>query len=219
MKEVIHLKMEKQPWEGDLYLPQSPKAVVIFVHGSGSGRYSARNNFFAQYLFKNGFASFLFDLTFQAEKESGYFEVNTFSQRLSLLTEQLKHHKSISHLPFFFFGGSTGAAVAMASAANHPQLIKGIISRGGRVDLVAAITPKVKCPVLLIVGELDREVLYFNQVVFSKLPGKKELKIIPEAGHLFEEPGKLEEAAVVTKDWLCSLLTCEEPSFHMNLHF
>jgi putative phosphoribosyl transferase len=210
MKKIIHVPLGTLAWEGDLYLPPNPKALVVFVHGTRSGRYSFRNNFIAQFLEKIGFASFVFDLTLPKEKHSQFFNVPAFSARLLAITEELKNQASLSKLPVIFFGGSSGAAVAMVAAAKRPRLIHGFIARGGRLDLAAGIASKIPCPVLLLVGDLDEEVLRINQTVLASFPGKKELRIIPGADHLFESPGKLEQVALESSKWLSKLIKSEK---------
>lgn len=210
MIKVMHILVGNQPWEGDLYLPPHPKALVIFVHGSGSGRTSSRNNFVAHYLEKNGFASFVFDLTLPKEKELPLVNIPAFAARLVTITEELKNQAPLENLPTVYFGSSTGAAIAMAAAAKRPGLLQGLISRGGRIDLSAEIASKIPCPVLLLVGELDTAVLQVNQRVFPAFSGPKKLGIIPGADHLFGNPGNLEEVAAASKTWLNTLLPSDK---------
>ena len=193
-------------WEGTLFLPEHPKALILFAHGSGSGKGSSRNIHIANFLHEHGFASFLFDLTSKEELESKFFDLTVFAERLVSLTRSIEKEMQFPKLPIVYFGGSTGAAVAIAAAVNSPKPIAGVICRGGRVDLAAHLAPKVTSPVLLIVGEKDREVLGWNQKFFRKLKTKKAFEIIRDAGHLFEGAGQLREVAVVSLAWLLQLV-------------
>lgn len=206
MKKVLRVFVGNQPYEGDLYLPPHPKALVIFVHGSGSGRTSSRNNFVAQYLEKNGFAGFVFDLSLPKEKEEPLVNIPAFAARLVTLTEELKNQAPLEHLPTVYFGSSTGAAIAMAAAGKRPGLLQGLICRGGRIDLSAEFASKIPCAVLLLVGEWDTAVMQVNQRVLPAFSGPKKLEIISGADHLFGNPGNLEEVATASKTWLNDLL-------------
>lgn len=188
--------------EGDLNTPLKPLGLVIFAHGSGSGRISPRNCWMSEYLNKAGYATFLFDLTDSEEKNSNFFDLKIFSKRLEKVSLQLLDYPVFKGLPLAFFGGSTGAAVAICTATNLQGRISTVISRGGRTDLSTHCLRKVNFPTLLIVGEADREVLQVNEASFELLPEPKRLEIIPKASHLFEEPGALEAVAKASVDWL-----------------
>jgi putative phosphoribosyl transferase len=207
MEKILRIDLGNFRTEGDLNIPENPKALVVFAHGSGSGRYSPRNRWIAEYLNQRGFATFLFDLTESEEKNSGFFDLRTYSERLEKVSLQLLLHSMLKGLPLVFFGGSTGAAVAICAATKLPRFVSAVISRGGRTDLATHCLDKANFPTLLIVGEADREVLRLNEASFDLLPEPKTLEIIPKASHLFEEPGTLEAVAKVTVDWLKDILS------------
>ncbi|TDQ16538.1 hypothetical protein DFQ04_2657 [Algoriphagus boseongensis] len=206
MKELCQLKIGGKYREGDLFLPNLPKALVLFVHGSGSGRFSPRNNCISQFFNKNGIANLLFDLNTPIEQETGDFHLPSLTDRLIELTRSIKSNSKIASLPIFYFGGSTGAAVAVAAAGKLKKKISGVISRGGRLDYAVDHIPEVKCPMLWIVGSLDQEVLRLNQACYKHFPEGNNLKIISGAGHLFEEPGKLEEVAEESMNWIFQVI-------------
>ncbi|WP_202615361.1 alpha/beta hydrolase [Algoriphagus kandeliae] len=206
MKEILKIRLADVMVEGELAIPDQPKALVLFAHGSGSGRFSPRNNFIAQFFNKNEIATFLLDLSTPLEKEKGEFNISRFADRLVELTKSLLAKPSLSKLPVFFFGGSTGAAIAVTAATKLKPLIYGIISRGGRLDYAVDYIPEVSCPMLWIVGSLDQEVLRLNKACYKHFPEGNDLKILSGAGHLFEEPGKLEQVAEESKDWIFKVL-------------
>ncbi len=196
-----------QTWEGTVFLPEHPKALVLFAHGSGSGKGSTRNLFMADFFHEHEFASFLFDLTTKEEAASDFFDLPDFTNRLARLTAALKKDPQLGKLPLIYFGGSTGAAVALAAAVEQGKFIHGVICRGGRVDLADHLAIQVTCPVLLIVGEKDQEVLRWNREFFRKLKTKKSFELIADAGHLFDEPGKLREVGDVSLAWLLQVVS------------
>ncbi|NVJ84693.1 MAG: alpha/beta hydrolase [Algoriphagus sp.] len=206
MKEILKIRLSDVVLEGELVTPSYPKALVLFAHGSGSGRFSPRNNFIAQFFNKNGLATFLFDLNTPSEKGTGQLELPLFANRLSQLTQWLQKNSKVGKLPIFYFGGSTGAAVAVAAAFQLKSVISGIISRGGRLDFAVDYIPEVSCPMLWLVGSLDHEVLRLNQACYKHFPEGNELRIIAGARHLFEEPGKLEQVAEESTDWIFKVL-------------
>ncbi|MCS5490220.1 dienelactone hydrolase family protein [Algoriphagus limi] len=206
MKEILNIRLTDVVVEGELAVPDQSKALVLFAHGSGSGRFSPRNNFIAQFLNKNRIATFLFDLTTTQEKEKGEFNISLFADRLIQLSKSLHSNPKVAKLPIFYFGGSTGATIAVAAAAQLKPLISGVISRGGRLDYAVDYIPEVICPMLWLVGSLDQEVLRINKACYKHFPERNDLKIISGAGHLFEEPGKLEQVAEETKDWIFKVL-------------
>lgn len=206
MKEILKIRLKDWVIEGELGLPDHSKALVLFAHGSGSGRFSPRNNFIAQFFNKNEIATFLFDLTTPKEKEKGEFSISLFSNRLIELIKSLRSNPKLARLPVFLFGGSTGAAVAVTAAAQLKPQISGVISRGGRLDFAVDYIPEATCPMLWLVGSLDQEVLRINKACYKHFPEGNDLKIISGAGHLFEEPGKLEQIAEESKDWIFKIL-------------
>jgi len=192
---------------GNLEIPSGAEGIVLFAHGSGSSRFSPRNTFVADLLNKQGIATLLIDLlTEEEEAIDDYtgqyrFDVNMLAERLIDSTRWLKKNPSTQKLAVGYFGASTGAAAALIAAAKLSNDIKAVVSRGGRPDLAAENLPKVQAPTLLIVGGDDTEVLGLNRQALKLIHAEKRLEIIPGATHLFEEPGKLQEAAELAIDW------------------
>jgi putative phosphoribosyl transferase len=198
--------------EGDLVIPEKASSLVIFSHGSGSSRFSPRNNFVAQQLQQAGIATLLADLLTRQEDQfySNRFDILLLSNRLTAITKWvIKNHETAS-LPIGYFGASTGAASALTAAAELPNLIRAIVSRGGRPDLALIDFNKVKAPTLLIVGELDYDVMELNQKVFSAIRCEKKLLSVSGATHLFEEPGTLEQVAELAGEWFQRYLSPNE---------
>lgn len=218
MKDWKRIQVINHHTRGDLFLPVHPKGVVVFVHGSGSDRHSIRNNFIAQTLVQEGFAALLFDLTTTEESIIGLFDLEKFAHRVSSWVIKIQQHEEIAGIPVFLFGGSTGAAIAIRASIAHPNLFQGIVSRGGRIDLVSHLIPQFACPILLIVGGEDTEVLKLNQEAFTDMRCQKKINIIAGAGHLFHEHGSMDEVAKVTKDWLNSLIPSKRPKLKTNSH-
>ena len=189
--------------KGDLIIPENARGIVIFSHGSGSSRFSSRNRMVAELIQKQNIGTFLFDLLTQEEDElyENRFNIDLLSDRLIETTQWLMNYKSTKNLPIGYFGASTGAASALRAAAHFKTKIKAIVSRGGRPDLAITELPQVTAPTLLIVGGLDVPVIGMNKMAFDELKSVKEMKIIPGATHLFEEPGKLLEVAELAMVW------------------
>jgi dienelactone hydrolase len=188
---------------GDLILPARPRGLVIFVHGSGSSRLSPRNRQVARTLAERGFATLLFDLLTPAE-DTDYrrrFDIPHLSLRLLEATRWAQQRPELCGLALGYFGASTGAAAALEAAAVPGADVAAVVSRGGRPDMALENLPRVRAPVLLIVGGEDHEVIRLNRRAFDALPGIKELAIVPGATHLFEEPGTLEQAAALACEW------------------
>lgn len=189
--------------KGDLTIAGQNKGLIIFSHGSGSSRLSPRNRYVAEQLQNNGFSTLLFDLL-SPKEDSDYekrFDTGLLAKRLLVVTRWIKKHPEYKRLDVGFFGSSTGAASALKAAVIlGPDGIKAVVSRGGRPDLADDLD-KVSCPVLLIVGENDQNVLNLNREAFDKLDCLKQLIIIPGATHLFEEPGTLEQVTMHANDW------------------
>jgi dienelactone hydrolase len=189
---------------GELRLPDGAKGVVLFAHGSGSGRLSPRNTQVAALLAHNGFGSLLIDLLTEAEaKEDSYtmayrFDVRLLAERLQLAADWLS---SRVDLPFGYYGASTGAAAALIAVAERPKRVKAVVSRGGRPDLASDSLPLVKAPTLLIVGGHDPEVIELNKTAMTRMRAVVKLEVVPGATHLFEEPGKLEVVAKLASEW------------------
>ncbi len=194
--------------EGILGLPADPRGVIIFAHGSGSGRLSPRNNFVARYLQQNGLATLLLDLLMpgEAEDRRNVFDIDLLADRLLVAKAWLKEEPRTEKLRIGYFGASTGAGAALQAAARDPSNIQAIVSRGGRPDLAEAYLPAVTTPTLLIVGGWDEPVIEMNQSAYELLTCEKKLIIVPRATHLFEEPGTLEAVADHACKWFLRYL-------------
>lgn len=188
---------------GNLIIPENAKAIIVFSHGSGSSRLSSRNKFVAEVLQKNGFGTLLFDLlTLQEDLDRNKrFDIALLTERLTQVTEWLLREERTKGLDIGYFGASTGAAATLEAAAQLGDQVKAIVSRGGRPDLAAHKLPVVTAPTLLIVGSLDYEVIQLNELAFNLLKAEKEITIVKDATHLFEEPGKLEEVSEIALAW------------------
>ncbi len=193
--------------EGNLGVPEGARSVVLFAHGSGSGRHSPRNRYVARVLQRAGLATLLVDLLTPEEEEmdlrTGHlrFDIGLLAERLTGATDWLMENPDTSNLQIGYFGASTGAAAALVAAAERPEAVGAIVSRGGRPDLAGDALPLVKAPTLLIVGGNDVPVIGMNEEAFAQMHAEKELKIVPGATHLFEEPGALEEVARLAAGW------------------
>ncbi|SPM27744.1 Dienelactone hydrolase [Mycobacterium terramassiliense] len=188
---------------GHLTIPEHPQGVIVFAHGSGSSRHSPRNRFVAEVLNKAGFATVLFDLLTPEEERdrANVFDIGLLARRLVDVTTWLATQPDTASLPVGYFGASTGAGAALAAAA-HPEVkVAAVVSRGGRPDLAGASLRNVHAPTLLIVGGRDEMVLRLNRQAQAAIPARCEVAVVPGATHLFEEPGTLEEVAVLARDW------------------
>ncbi len=191
------------PIQGDLELPANAEAVILFAHGSGSSRFSRRNLFVAERLRDGKLGTLLIDLLTPNE-DAVYetrFNIPLLTTRVLQAAEWLRHRPDTADLPIGYFGASTGAAAALVAAAERPDLVYSVVSRGGRPDLAGDALRRVHAPALLIVGKLDEQVLELNQDALTQLNHWSRLAIVPHATHLFEEPGTLEEVAVLALDW------------------
>lgn len=191
---------------GDLVLPDQAPGIVLFAHGSGSSRHSPRNRAVAAVLNDNGLGTLLIDLLTMDEERADAptgkhrFDIGLLSRRLTGAVDWLALRAA--DLSIGVFGASTGAAAALTAAADRPDYVKAVVSRGGRPDLTDAATlARVKAPVLLLVGGRDRDVLRLNRVAAEQLTAFQELEVIPDATHLFEEPGALEQVADSAARW------------------
>jgi putative phosphoribosyl transferase len=189
--------------EGILGLPVGPCGVVVFAHGSGSGRLSPRNNFVARHLQRDGLATLLLDLLTEAEADDRrkVFDIDLLADRLLLAKDWLEAEPRTQHLKVGYFGASTGAGAALQAAAREPSNVKAVVSRGGRPDLAEPYLPSVTAPTLLIVGGHDEPVIEMNQAAYDLLTCEKKLIIVPGATHLFEEPGTLAQVAGQAGRW------------------
>ena len=191
--------------QGDLSIPAGAEGVVLFAHGSGSSRHSPRNQFVARTIREAGVGTLLFDLLTKEEEALDVltrhlrFDIGLLAERLIDATYWLKG--DLGHLGVGFFGSSTGGGAALVAAAELGENVGAVVSRGGRPDLAGDALLQVKCPTLLIVGGLDYPVIELNQEAFARLRCEKELKIVPGATHLFEEPGTLEQVARLAANW------------------
>ena len=191
---------------GALSLPEQAHSLVLFVHGSGSSRHSPRNQFVARTLNNAGLATLLFDLlTANEERIDSYtaefrFNIELLAERLSYATKWTSEQANTRDLCIGYFGSSTGAAAALVSAAEFPD-VAAVVSRGGRPDLAGDALPKVQAPTLLIVGGRDEVVITLNQQAQREIRAEVKLEIVPGATHLFEEPGALDRVAKLATDW------------------
>jgi putative phosphoribosyl transferase len=195
------------PLAGDLTVPQDAIGTVVFAHGSGSGRFSPRNQYVAAELVRGGLATLLLDLLTEDEeaidRRTGHlrFDIGMLASRVIGAIDWLASDDDVGPLPVGCFGASTGAAAALVAAAERPQRVAAVVSRGGRPDLAGEELRRVVAPTLLIVGGSDTEVIRLNQQAQQRLGGESRLDIIPGATHLFEEPGALERVAALARDW------------------
>ena len=188
---------------GSLELPAGCNRVVLFAHGSGSSRFSARNRFVARELSAAGIGTLLFDLL-TPEEDTAYetrFNIGLLKARLACAADWLRAREGLEDIPVGLFGASTGAAAALKVAATSGANIGAVVSRGGRPDLAGADLESVSCPTLLIVGGRDYDVLRLNRGALEQLTCEKSLEIVPGATHLFEEPGALQKVARFAVDW------------------
>ena len=202
--------------EGTFQRPDKPKGIVIFAHGSGSNRFSPRNYMIAESLHYSNMATLLFDLLTPTEQQEDNitchlrFDIDLLGARLVDVVDWLNQFEPARGLPIGLFGASTGAAAALVAAAERPEAIQAVVSRGGRPDLALTILHSVKSPTLLIVGSRDTMVIDLNQEACHLLKGPHELKIVSGASHLFEEPGTLEEVARLANGWFQKYLSTKE---------
>mgnify|MGYP001386738928 CR=1 FL=1 len=193
--------------DGDLAVPPGARGVVLFAHGSGSGRHSPRNRAVAAALNDRGFATLLLDLLTPQEEAVDdrtahiRFDIPLLAGRLGYAAEWLATHLATRTLRLGLFGASTGAGAALIMAAEKPAMVKAVVSRGGRPDLAGDALPNVRCPTLLIVGGEDHAVIRLNEEARVRMKAPVTLELIPGASHLFEEPGALEKVAQIAADW------------------
>jgi dienelactone hydrolase len=193
--------------DGDLAIPERALGLVVFAHGSGSSRFSTRNRAVAQTLEDGGFATLLLDLLTRREETIDLrtreyrFDVDRLGHRVVAAIDWASGELDISELPIACFGASTGAAAALIAAAERPQAVRAVISRGGRPDLAGDSLPRVQAPTLLIVGGADDVVIELNRQAMRRMHAPVSLEIVPGATHLFEEPGTLEEVSRLALVW------------------
>ena len=202
--------------DGSLRIPAGARAIVVFAHGSGSGRHSPRNRQVAEFLTTAGLATFLVDLLTREEEVIDLetaelrFDIGLLAERLGGVTDWLASDLATAALSIGYFGASTGAAAALIAAADRLPTVRAIVSRGGRPDLAMSVLPNIRQPTLLIVGGADEVVIDLNRRALAALGGIKRLVIVPGATHLFEEPGALEQVGVEASEWFRQYLA--EPS-------
>lgn len=204
MKEkLIRIQHQEILLEGMLKIPEASQGIVLFAHGSGSGRLSPRNNFVADSLNSAGLATLLIDLLSKKEDENyrTRFDIDLLCERLNVVIRWLKKEAETRNLNLGLFGASTGAAAALRVSSLPDAETRAIVSRGGRPDLAMDALASVTAPTLFIVGGNDFGVVELNREAFARLTCSKKFKIVPNATHLFEEPGCLEEVAELAKNW------------------
>jgi len=211
-EETASIPVNEIILEGNLQTPADARGIVLFAHGSGSGRFSPRNRYVAKMLNKAGIATLLIDLLTREEEEEDVatgeyrFDIELLAKRLEATTDWLKKNPATKNLAIGYYGASTGAAAALIAAVKFPKEVKTVVSRGGRPDLASQYLRKVTAPTLFIVGGRDAVVLDLNKRAMEEIEAEKKLEIIPGATHLFEEPGKLEEVAKLSVDWFSAHL-------------
>lgn len=202
-EHLVGIPAEGATLEGVLAIPTEAEGVVLFAHGSGSSRHSPRNNFVARVLRAAGVGTLLFDLLTEKEDRvyETRFDIDLLTRRLIAATRWFTEQPQNRELAVGYFGSSTGAASALRAAAELGSMVGAVVSRGGRPDLAGRALPHVESPTLLIVGGDDLLVIDLNRQAYDQMKAERELKIIPGATHLFEEPGTLEQVARLAADW------------------
>jgi len=198
---------------GDLVLPRDARGIVLFAHGSGSSRFSSRNRFVARALQDTEFGTLLLDLLTPEEEQVDLrtahlrFDIPLLAGRLVEASRWISADSETNALPIGYFGASTGGGAALVAAAEIPEIVRAVVSRGGRPDLATPKLPEVKAPTLLIIGGRDERVIEWNEAALTQLTCEKRLEIVPGATHLFEQPGALEQVARLASEWFERHLT------------
>jgi pimeloyl-ACP methyl ester carboxylesterase len=206
-EQAVRIACAKSMLDGELAIPGDATGVVLFAHGSGSSRHSPRNQFVARVIREAGIGTLLFDLLTAEEEAKDMitrrvrFDIALLARRLVEATGWIEDQSQARDLAIGYFGSSTGGAAALVAAAELGARIGAVVSRGGRPDLAGAALPQVEAATLLIVGELDDVVIRLNEEAFAEMRCEKDLRIIPGATHLFEEPGALESVASIAAEW------------------
>lgn len=212
IKNSLEISIGKIKLEGELVIPENAKGIVLFAHGSGSSRFSPRNQFVAEVLQKNRLATLLIDLlTFDEDKIDQIsrelrFDIDLLANRLIGITHWLLHDPKTKKLSIGYFGSSTGGAAALMAAAQEGANVSAVVSRGGRPDLAGPFLPTVQAPTLLIVGGADPIVIELNQEACKNLICPKRIEVVEGATHLFEEAGALEKVANLAANWFLNYL-------------
>lgn len=212
-EQSVSIAGDGRSLEGILGLPDGARGIVLFAHGSGSGRFSPRNNFVAHRLQEAGLGTLLIDLLEESEADDRrkVFDIDLLADRLLMAAAWLRTDPRTASLPIGYFGASTGAGAALQAAARRPSGIGAVVSRGGRPDLAEPYLREVAAPTLLIVGGYDEPVIEMNRSAYELLSCPKELIIVPKATHLFEEPGALEQVAEHATSWFRRYLATGPP--------
>jgi putative phosphoribosyl transferase len=215
INRTVEIPADDVRLEGELIVPAGASGIVLFAHGSGSSRNSPRNQFVARVIRARGIGTLLFDLLTRAEESVDIytrhlrFDIRLLAKRLMEAVRWLERENETRDLRVGFFGASTGGGAALVAAALLGSETGAVVSRGGRPDLAGEFLPRVTAPTLLLVGERDKPVIEMNEEALAKLNCVRELKIVPRATHLFEEPGTLEAVAALASDWFEKYLTRE----------
>ncbi len=212
----VSVRVDSVTLAGVVAIPDKAQGIVLFAHGSGSGRHSPRNQFVASLLQERGLATLLLDLLTPEEEavdlrtREHRFNIPLLADRLVGATDWLLDHPDAGNLRVGYFGSSTGAAAALIAAAERPRVASAVVARGGRIDLAVEALPRVMAPTLLIVGSKDHAVITLNQQSMTLLQARRKLEIVPGAGHLFEEPGALDKVARLAREWFMRHLISTE---------
>lgn len=215
--QPVKIPVDLAAVSGDLRVPPDARGLVIFAHGSGSSRFSLRNRQVAESLDRQGFATLLLDLLTPQEEAVDVrtmeyrFDIARLGPRVSAAADWARRHPDLRELPVGVFGASTGAAAALIAAADRPETIRAVVSRGGRPDLAGGALPRVTAPTLLVVGGDDEPVIAMNRDAMRQMRAHVELEIVPAATHLFEEPGALEEVERLAAAWFTRYLRRTPP--------
>jgi putative phosphoribosyl transferase len=211
--QAVRIPMGSLTLDGDLQVPENPLGIVVFAHGSGSSRHSSRNRFVADHLVAGNLATLLMDLLTPQEERAdaviGHlrFDIGLLAKRLVAATDFLMRRPDTKDLRQGYFGASTGGGAALVAAAERPDVIAAVVSRGGRPDLAGDALADVKAPTLLIVGGNDGPVIGMNEEAMEQMHCEKHLEIVPGATHLFEEAGALDIVARLAREWFCHHMT------------
>lgn len=203
----VRIRLRDVTLAGDLYIPDHAAGIVVFAHGSGSGRFSPRNRLVSGMLHEYALGTVLIDLLTQEEERvdeatcEHRFNIPMLADRLAGIAGWLQEQPELSRFPIGYFGASTGGGAALIAAARKPDLVRAVVSRGGRPDLAGSYLPLVRAPTLLLVGERDEPVIEMNREAMRQMHATVELSIVPRATHLFEEPGALAQVARAAGEW------------------
>ena len=215
-EESVSIEVPEGAIGADFRIPERPAGLVMFAHGSGSSRFSARNRVVARHLESHDFGTLLIDLLIPEEdtidKDTGEyrFDIERLSGRVILAMDWVERRAELRSLPLGLFGASTGAAAVLVAAAERPAAVAAVVSRGGRPDLAREALPNVKAPTLLIVGGHDTDVIAMNRSAMGRMATRVALEIVPAASHLFEEPGALEKVSRLSALWFHRYLDQKE---------